>query len=53
MNYKYRVYNSLTGTEYADVDRYVTALLLIDGFVAYGANRDSFTIDALVAEAVA
>ncbi|WP_181437959.1 hypothetical protein [Curtobacterium sp. MCLR17_034] len=49
MNHKYRVYNSLTGHEYGDVDTYGTACPLRD---AIDAGRHVVTIDILVAERV-
>lgn len=50
MNYKYRVYNSLTGHEYGDIDTYGTALALRE---AIDSGDGVVTIDVLVPERTA
>jgi hypothetical protein len=50
MNYKYRVYNTLTGHEYGDVDTYGTALALCE---AIDAGFGVVTIDVLIPERTA
>lgn len=49
MNYKYRVYNSLTGHEYGDVDSSYTADCLARALSEYqGIDYRTITIDVLV-----
>ena len=51
MNYKYRVYNALTGHEYGDVDSHATGRALMMALtVTHGIVYEDLTIDVLVPE---
>lgn len=51
MNYKYRVYNSLTGHEYGDVDSHATGMALMMALtVTNDVAYQDLTIDVLVPE---
>lgn len=51
MNYKYRVYNSLTGHEYGDVDSHATGMALMMALtVTHSIVYDELVMDVLVSE---